>query len=370
MTNWEIPKENSIDALRHGIQYSDGVEFDLRMDGEGELVIFHDEFISGNAPIKDRCIEVLSTSELKSSGIAEFEELLADKRFTEEWQEEGKTVDIEVKLPHPMSKIDTDEHLIQIMKKIRTKIADLDLPTRSTLVTSFSPRIGPAAKRSGVEIPVSRLVPHIRAWGRYWRVKRTVAIPNFARTSFQGSTKALRAEGMESIGMALEYLVGWTRWVGPRLPVGLSGRGLERLQRARRGMGVFVWPAPLRYEDSLIGAGVSLVSDEMNPNVYVKPDGSPRWPRPGSQPLDKEWIDRLNNASAPEYPELIREAAKTLPAWSELSTTNREKIVLDHAKRMFWPGNALKWVPDSGEGLPWGSPRILGHRGAGKTHSS
>ena len=221
-----------------------------------------------------------------------------------------------------------------------------------------------------MKLPVSRLVPHIRAWGRYWRVKRTVAIPNFARTSFQGSTKALRAEGMETIGMALEYLVGWTRWVGPRLPVGLAGRSLERLQRARRGMGVFVWPAPLRYEDALIGAGVSLVSDEMDPNVYVKPDGSPRWPRPGSQPLDQEWIDRLDKASKLEYPELIREAATTLPTWSELSDTNREKIVVDQAKRMFWPGNALKWVPESGEGLPWGSPRILGHRGAGKTHSS
>ena len=105
MTNWEMPKENSIDALRHGIQFSDGVELDLRMDGEGELVIFHDEFISGNAPIKDRCVEVLSTSELKSSGVVEFEELLADKRFTEEWQGGGKTVDIEVKLTHKMSKI-------------------------------------------------------------------------------------------------------------------------------------------------------------------------------------------------------------------------------------------------------------------------
>ncbi len=45
--NWRQPEENSIEALVHGIKFSDGVEFDLRMDGDGELVVFHDEFVSG-----------------------------------------------------------------------------------------------------------------------------------------------------------------------------------------------------------------------------------------------------------------------------------------------------------------------------------
>ena len=129
-------------------------------------------------------------------------------------------------------------------------------------------------------------------------------------------------------------------------------------------------PAPLRHEDSLVQAGVSLVSDEMDPTVYIKPDGSPRWPRPGSQPLDSEWINRLAGATITEYPDLIKEAKETLPLWPDLSIQRRNEIVAEQASRMLWPGGSKKWAIEAGEGLPWGSPRILGHRGAGKTHSS
>ena len=40
MEDWKQPRENSIEALQHGMQFGDGVEFDLRVDGDGELVIF------------------------------------------------------------------------------------------------------------------------------------------------------------------------------------------------------------------------------------------------------------------------------------------------------------------------------------------
>ena len=45
-----------------------------------------------------------------------------------------------------------------------------------------------------------------------------------------------------------------------------------------------------------MNAGVSLVSDDMDPTVLVKPDGTPRWPRPASQPLDEEWSKRISKA--------------------------------------------------------------------------
>ena len=370
MADWVPPKENSVDALRHGMEFSDGVEFDLRMSADEDLVIYHDEFIPGRENIRERCIESLSTSELRSKGVVSFEELISGGSFSGLWQDGGKTVDIEIKLPHPVTKIETDGHLSSIMKKIDLDLSDLALTKRSTLVTSFSPRIGHAAKISGVSLPVARLVPHIRAWGRYWRVKRTIAAPNFARTSFQGVSDSLRKEGMESICMALEYLVGWTRFVGPKLPIGIAGKGLERLQRARRGMGVFVWPAPLEHEDALIDAGVSQVSDEMDPTVYSKPDGSPRWPRPGSQPLDPDWIRRLDSATSTEYPDLLKEATESLPLWPDLTEQRKVEIITEQGGKMLWPGGVEKWLPGEGEGLPWGSPRVLGHRGAGSTHSS
>ena len=135
-------------------------------------------------------------------------------------------------------------------------------------------------------------------------------------------------------------------------------------------MGVFVWPAPLEHEDALIDAGVSLVSDEMDPTVYSKPDGSPRWPRPGSQPLDPDWIRRLDSATSTEYPDLLKEATESLPLWPDLTEQRKVEIITEQGDRMLWPGGVEKWLPGEGEGLPWGSPRVLGHRGAGSTHSS
>ena len=80
---WEQPAENSVQALVHGINFSDGVEFDIRMDGDGELVVYHDEFVPGEGGIADRCIESLPTSELKSKGIITFDELLSNSNFTD-----------------------------------------------------------------------------------------------------------------------------------------------------------------------------------------------------------------------------------------------------------------------------------------------
>ena len=118
MRHWEQPEENSIEALRHGMLFGDGVEFDLRVDGNGELVIFHDEFAPGEEPIMERCVENLPTDYLKSVGIATLNDLLACREFTDAWQSGGKTVDIEFKLPHPSTKIETLEYLGSIMEKL------------------------------------------------------------------------------------------------------------------------------------------------------------------------------------------------------------------------------------------------------------
>ena len=101
MSDWERPEENSIEGLLHGMEFADGVEFDLRVDGDGELVIFHDEFVPGPGPMLDRCVENLPTDYIRSVGVSTLDELLANRDFTDSWQRGGKTVDIEFKLPHP-----------------------------------------------------------------------------------------------------------------------------------------------------------------------------------------------------------------------------------------------------------------------------
>lgn len=369
MAYWEQPEENSIEAIQHGMLFGDGVEFDLRVDGDGELVIFHDEFAPGEEPIRERCVENLPTDYLKSAGIPTLNDLLANREFTNSWQSGGKTVDIEFKLPHPSTKIGTLEYLSSIMGKLEESLETLDLPDRSVVVSCFSPKIGEASKASDFDIPVIRLMPHIRAWGRFWKLKRVVAIPHFTRTTVKGISRSLRKEKMGSIGIALDYLVGWPRYIHPGLPVGLNGKGLQRFYEARRGMGAFVWSAPLKHEDALVNAGVSLVSDDMNPTIFEKPDGTPRWPRPASQPLDEDWRMRIDQASSLERQDLMREAFSSLPMWGDMEQSRRRRIVDEQATRMLWPGSSEKWARLSDDGLPWGSPRIIGHRGAGSTHS-
>ncbi|MFL2975746.1 MAG: glycerophosphodiester phosphodiesterase [Candidatus Thalassarchaeaceae archaeon] len=368
MSDWKQPEENSIEALQHGMLFGDGVEFDLRVDGGGELVIFHDEFVPGEGPIWERCVENLPTDYLRSSGIPTLSDLLANRDFTDSWQSGGKTVDIEFKLPHPSTKIGTMEYLNSIMEKLEAALEPLELPDRSVVVSSFSPKIGEAAKSSGFGFPVIRLMPHIRAWGRHWRLKRVVAAPHFARTTVKGITRSFRKEGMESVGMTLDYLVGWPRFIHPGLPVGLRGRGLKRFFEARQGMGAFVWSAPLKHEDALVNAGVSLVSDNMDPTVLVKPDGTPRWPRPASQPLDEEWSKRISEADPLERGDTMGEAFSSVPMWGDIESERKRRIIEEQATRMLWPGSTEKWVKLADDGLPWGSPRIIGHRGAGSTH--
>ncbi|MBP12623.1 MAG: hypothetical protein CMA71_03695 [Euryarchaeota archaeon] len=365
---WSQPSENSLCALRHGMVFADGVEFDIRMDAEGELVIFHDEFLPGSGSIKPRCIENIYTDDLRKQGVLTFAELIKDREFLELWKSGSKTVDIEIKMPHPVVGKENDSHLASILERIRSMTNDLDLPSRSTIVSSFSPRISRVSKNIGFEIAVTQLVPRIRPWGRYWRVKRVFAIPQFVMTSVPYIARKFRSEGMDSIGMALEYLKGWEKYSRFGPSVGLNGKGLERLHNSLKGMGVFVWPAPLELEDSLIRAGVSIVSDHMNPDVVSKPDGSFRWPRPASQPLDDEWMARLSSSTLGEKADLIKEAGDNLPSWSELSRKRKSEIISEQGRRMLWEGSEESWNLDHENGIPWGSPRIIGHRGSGKTH--
>ena len=112
----------------------------------------------------------------------------------------------------------------------------------------------------------------------------------------------------------------------------------------------------------MLDAGLSLVTDHMNPDVLTKPDGSIRWMRPASQPLDDEWRRILDSATDSERPDLFKEASHSLPKWSEIDDLRRNSIVIEQGNRMHWSGSEESWVKQAERGVPWGSPRIIGHR--------
>ena len=78
---WQQPPENSLAALVHGMQVSDGVELDLRLSADGELVLYHDtQTADGRFP------ECEDSSSMPGH-VCTFDEVLAESGFTNPWLE-------------------------------------------------------------------------------------------------------------------------------------------------------------------------------------------------------------------------------------------------------------------------------------------
>ena len=118
----------------------------------------------------------------------------------------------------------------------------------------------------------------------------------------------------------------------------------------------------------MLDAGITLISDFVDPTIHSLPNGKIRWPRPASQPLDDEWENKLNSSDEEERPDLIQEAASSLPMWHEMSNNIRKKLIFSDAEKWKWPNNPESWTRDLEEGKPWGCARIIGHRGSGEDH--
>ena len=83
---WRKPKENSIAALEYGMEHADGVEMDLRLTAEGEVVIHHDPRTpSGKYP------ERYGYDDLKHE-VALFDDLLDRSGFVDRWVNEARFV--------------------------------------------------------------------------------------------------------------------------------------------------------------------------------------------------------------------------------------------------------------------------------------
>ena len=91
--DWVKPIENSIDGIRQGMIQFDGVEFDLRLTTDGELVLFHDNHLSKAQRQQiggSKWTEDHTSDELAELGIPLFDELLSNDVFTNAWREHGK----------------------------------------------------------------------------------------------------------------------------------------------------------------------------------------------------------------------------------------------------------------------------------------
>ena len=64
----------------------------------------------------------------------------------------------------------------------------------------------------------------------------------------------------------------------------------------------------------------------------------------------------------------MSEARGSLQYSSEMEDIRKSEMILQQGRGMNWDGSENSWINNLEDGIPWGSPRIIGHRGAGKTH--
>ncbi|MBT4059860.1 MAG: hypothetical protein HOE69_06100 [Euryarchaeota archaeon] len=345
--SWIQPRQNSLEALTLGINYFDGVEFDLRLSSDDVLMLRHD-----NTTPEGKFVENLSSDELATCA-DRFDDLLSKPDFVNPWQESGKTVCIELKSPHPSSGVGggwTDgkervKYLAKMIRQVDESISEFELPDGTTVLYAFDKKFLSAVKQDGCKHPCARLMPNLREWGK-GKFKKVVATPSFIANSLPRSMRFHQNRGAPMIPCALEYLTGYTRHLTLGRTVGLKGKALTKLTNTRRGFPAFVWPVKLSQERLVLDAGLTALTDDASTEITHLPDGSPRNTRPASEPIV---------------------AGQQIP-WREMTIENRKDFLSMQRKQWKWRRSIDELMASSNDNqIPWEVPRIIGHRGTGKT---
>ena len=324
------PPENTHDSLVFAMNNMDGVEFDLRLTADEQLVVHHDDTVSIS---KDKLegmpkyVEQWDLDDLVDLGFCSFEKLMSDKEWLMPWQEHSKVACLEIKRSHPKIDKDPTLRMSKVMKLATEMIDEAEIHREAAVFYAFHRPMNKVAKLSGSDRPWSRLIPVVpRTGGR--RSKRFRAIPEFVYYSFSRLLNLQKNVGSPMMPCAVDYFEGMKKYIHFGLPVGLKGRKLSRLKKIKSNYPVYVWPGHLHLERDLLDAGLSVLSDSADSQKLL-PCGSKRWLRPATMPLsDEQWLG-LKKGEIPE----------DVAPWHEISD----------------------------EQLGWNASRMIGHRGCGKT---
>lgn len=324
------PPENTHASLVQAMNNMDGVEFDMRLTADNQIVIHHDHEVSIPNDLFDgrsRYVEDWDLEDLVELGFCSFEKLMQDKEWLVPWQEHSKVACLEIKRSHPSISKNPTERMSKIMQIASEMIDDSGIPEQSAVFYAFHRPMEKVAKLSGSSRPWSRLLPVVPRRGTH-HGKRLRALPEFVRYSFSRLLNQQKKAGSPMMPCAVDYFEGLKKYTHLGLPVGLKGKGLSRLTKIRGDYPVYVWPGHPYLERKLIDANLSLLTDYADPNMTL-PCGSKRWLRPATMPLSEE-------------------------QWSGL-------------QRGIIPDDIAPWHEISDDVLGWNATRIIGHRGCGKS---
>ena len=327
---YQQPPENTHQSLVKAMQSMDGVEFDLRLTADDQLVVHHDHSVSipkEHLEGRSKIVEEWDLSDLEEVGFCSFEKLMADKDWLIPWQEHSKVACLEIKRCLPIIEKEPTKRMARIMQLAGEMVDEAGIHNEAAVFYAFHKPMEKVAKLSGSNRPWSRLLPVVPRTGSH-NGKRIRALPQFVTHSFNRLMNKQKSSGAPMMPCAVDYFEGVKRYLHLGMPVGLKGSQLNRLKKILGDYPVYVWPGHPYLERDLLSAGLSILTDYPDPSMTL-PCGSKRWMRPATMPLTDD-------------------------QWKGLA----EGII---------PEDVAPWHEISDEQLGWKAVRMIGHRGCGKT---
>ena len=375
---WQQAPENTVESLRHGIQVNDGIEFDVRMTQDGELIIHHDANVSvpqSKLPHDSSWVENHTLEELNSLGFPSFRSMLEDAGIRKEWSEQGKMGCVEFKRPHPSAlygggvfgKRQHISHVSAMMEKTESLLKEFEIPSENTVYYSFHKGMKASVQSSGSVRPWAELMPYIPPFGTHFTKRMRGSIQFFA-TSIARLIKSHRRSGASMAPCAIDYFMPPTSHIPLGFAGGLHGAKAARLSANQRGFPIYVWPTSLDVEHDVLAAGLTGLTDCSDPNVTWLPSGHARWNQPGTLPLDALQQQTLEQATKENHKEILHELQSETVPWLECDASRRSELVEMWRKKWMWDKSTSEILEESSSASPpWEAIRLIGHRGSGKT---
>ena len=375
---YEQAPENTLDSLAHGINHFDGIEFDIRITKDGQLVLHHDRGVSLPPHLlegRPKYVEGWTLEELQEVGFSSLQDVLDDSRIISQWRDNGKIACVEIKRPHPKGPLGggylgSGKHIDLVAKIIRQAdemFNEAEIPDENLIYYAFHKGMTQSVKKAQTERRWAALIPYVIPFGGR-RLQRMHSFPQYLSTPFSRLVKKHRKAGSSMLPCAAEYFSPPVNKLPIGTTVGLQGKQRKALDKIRAGMTTYVWPVKPVDEFSIQNAGLTGLSDYADPNLTWLPSGHTRWQNPGSMPLDSKQTELLYSATEENHLDILKQLQSEVTPWSECDETRRKELVDYWRKRWSWRHSSEHYLNTASETSPvWNAVRMIGHRGAGKS---
>ena len=370
--------ENTLKSLQHAISLFDGIEFDIRMTSDNQLVIHHDREVSipkSRLQGKSKWVESWKLSDLESEGFLSFRAMLEDPIINTNWVEKGKMGCIEIKRPHPtapmgggfFSRKKHNKHIANIIKMADEILDEFQVPHENMVYYAFHKGMRESSNMAKSKRPWAALIPYISPYGNR-TTQRIQSFPRYLSTSFSSLVKQHNQMGSSMLPCAIEYFVAPHNKIPLGKTIGLHGKELQDMNKSRKGLSTYVWPAKPIHERLILNAGLTGLTDKANPELTWLPTGHARWLNPATQPLDNQQLQLLNSATEENHLEILRQLKQEVPLWSECDNSRRIELISMWKESWNWQKSVDEILQSASKSSPpWQAPRLIGHRGSGKT---